>query len=182
MRDQVDGVVVGIGTVLKDDPLLTARIKKGRDPYRVILDSRLRIPEEAKVLENSFSKAIIVTTEMAARDRVEKLEKKGVRVLITDSKGGRVDLKTCLTKLGEMGMMSLLVEGGSRINGAFLDAGLIDKILLFLSPKLIGDREAPGIFGGMGKRTLKEAISLNEMRVRRIGENILIEGYVERTM
>jgi len=178
MRDQADGVVVGIGTVLRDDPMLTARIKKGRDPYRIILDSRLRIPEGAKVIENSPSKAIIVTTELAARDRVEKLEKKGVRILIVDSKEGRVDLKACLSKLGEMGMMSLLVEGGSRINGAFLNEGLIDKIFLFLSPKLIGDGEAPGIFGGIGKRALREAILLNKINVKRIGEDILVEGYL----
>jgi diaminohydroxyphosphoribosylaminopyrimidine deaminase/5-amino-6-(5-phosphoribosylamino)uracil reductase len=180
MRDQVDGVVVGIGTVLKDDPQLTARIKKGRDPYRIILDSRLRIPEDAKVIGNSPSKTIIATTELAARDKIERLEKKGVRILTLDSKQGRVDLKNCLSKLGEMGMMSLLVEGGSQVNGSFLDEGLIDKILFFLSPKLIGDREALGIFGGSGKANLKETIPLNELRVRRMGEDILIEGYLEK--
>lgn len=178
MRDQVDGVVVGIGTVLKDDPQLTARIKKGRDPYRIILDSRLRIPENARVIGDSPSKTIIATTELADRGKIGKLEKKGVRILIFDSKQGSVDLRNCLSKLGEMGMMSLLVEGGSRINGSFLDEGLIDKILFFLSPKLIGDREALGIFGGSRKTTLKEAIPLNEVRLRRIGEDILIEGYI----
>jgi diaminohydroxyphosphoribosylaminopyrimidine deaminase/5-amino-6-(5-phosphoribosylamino)uracil reductase len=178
MRDQVDGVVVGIGTVLKDDPQLTARIKKGRDPYRIILDSRLRIPEDAQVVGSSPSKTIIATTELAARDKIERLEKKGVRILILDSKQGRVDLKNCLSKLGEMGMMSLLVEGGSQVNGSFLDEGLIDKILFFLSPKLIGDREALGIFGGSGKANLKEALPLDELRIRRIGEDILIEGYL----
>ena len=171
-------VLVGIGTVLKDDPQLTTRIKKGRDPYRIILDSRLRIPEEAKVIGNSPSKAIIATTELADRDKIERLEKRGVRILILDSKQGKVDLKSCLPKLGEMEIMSLMVEGGSQINGSFLDEGLIDKIFLFFSPKLIGDKEALGIFGGSGKATLKEAISLNELRVRRIGEDILIEGYV----
>ncbi len=182
LRDQVDGVVVGIGTVLKDDPKLTARIKKGRDPYRIILDSRLRIPEGAQVIGNSSSKTIIATTELAAGDKIERLEKKGVQILILNSKQGRVDLKNCLSKLGEMGMMSLLVEGGSQVNGSFLDEGLIDKILFFLSPKLIGDREALGIFGGSGKATLQEAIPLNELRVRRIGEDILIEGYVKKSM
>jgi diaminohydroxyphosphoribosylaminopyrimidine deaminase/5-amino-6-(5-phosphoribosylamino)uracil reductase len=122
---------------------------------------------------------IIATTELAAKDKIEKLEKKGVRILILDSKQGRVNLKNCLSKLGEMGMMSLLVEGGSQVNGSFLDEGLIDKILLFLSPTLIGDREALGIFGGSGKATLKEAIPLNDLRVRRMGEDILIECYVK---
>ena len=178
MRDQVDGVVVGIGTVLKDDPQLTGRIKKGRDPYRIVLDSQLRIPEDARVIGDSPSKTIIATTEWIDKDKIERLENKGVQVLLFDSKQGRVDLRQCLNKLGEMGMMGLLVEGGSRINGSFLDEGLIDKILVFLSPKLIGDGEALGIFGGSGKATLNEAIPLNEVRLRRLGEDVLIEGYV----
>ena len=179
LRDQVDGVIVGIGTVLKDDPMLTARVKGGKDSYRIILDSRLRIPENAKVIEISPSKTIVATTELAPGEKVERLEKKGVRVLILDSKKGRVDLKPCLFKLGEMGMMSLLVEGGSQLNGSFLDEGLIDKIFFFLSPKLIGDPQAPGMFDGHGVTSLKEAIPLNELKVRRIGEDLLLEGYLQ---
>jgi diaminohydroxyphosphoribosylaminopyrimidine deaminase/5-amino-6-(5-phosphoribosylamino)uracil reductase len=175
----VDGVVVGIGTVLKDDPQLTARIKKGRDPYRIILDSQLRIPEGAKVIGDSPSKTIIATTELASRDKIERWEKKGVRTLVIDSKQGRVDLEPLLSNLGKMEMMSLLVEGGSQINGSFLDEGLIDKILFFFSPKLIGDGQAIGIFGGDGKATLEEAIHLNDLRWRKIGEDILIEGYLK---
>ena len=180
LRDQVDGVIVGIGTILKDDPMLTTRVKGGRDPYRIILDSRLRIPEEAKVTEISPSKTIIATTEAAPKDKIERLENKKVRVLVLDSKEGRVNLKTCLSQLGEMEMMSLLVEGGSKINGAFLDENLIDKLILFLSPKIIGDSQALGIFGGKGVSNLKEAIALREIRTKRIGEDILIEGYVKR--
>ena len=179
LRNQVDGVIVGIGTVLKDDPMLTARVKGGKDSYRIILDSRLRIPENAKVIEISPSRTIIATTELAPGEKVERLEKKGVRVLILDSKKGRVDLKPCLLKLGEMGLMSLLVEGGSQINGSFLDEGLIDKIFLFLSPKLIGDPQALGIFGGHGVSSLKQAIPLNELKVRRMGEDLLLEGYLQ---
>jgi diaminohydroxyphosphoribosylaminopyrimidine deaminase/5-amino-6-(5-phosphoribosylamino)uracil reductase len=180
LRDQVDGVLVGIGTVLKDDPMLTARVRGGRDPYRIILDSRLRIPEEAKVIEISPEKTIIATTEAAPKDKVERLEKKNVRVLVLDSKEGRVNLKSCLSKLGEMEMMSLLVEGGSQINGSFLDEGLIDKLLLFLSPKLMGDTQALEIFGGKGVASLEEAVVLREFRTKRMGEDILIEGYVKR--
>jgi diaminohydroxyphosphoribosylaminopyrimidine deaminase/5-amino-6-(5-phosphoribosylamino)uracil reductase len=180
LRDQVDGVIVGIGTVLKDDPMLTARVRGGRDPYRIILDSRLRIPERAKVTEISPSKTIIATTEAAPKDKIERLENKKVRVLVLDSKEGRINLKTCLSKLGEMEMMSLLVEGGSQVNGAFLDENLVDKLLLFLSPKLIGDSQALGIFGGKRVTNLKEAIVLREIRTKRIGEDILIEGYVKR--
>jgi len=178
LRDQVDGVVVGIGTVLKDDPMLTARIRGGRDPYRIVFDSRLRIPENAKVVDLSPSKTIVATTEMASQDKIARLRKKGVRILISDSKSGKVDLKVSLLKLGEMGMMNLLVEGGSEISGSFLDQGLIDKIFFFLSPRLIGDPLAPGMFSGGGFASLKGAISIKDLKVRRIGEDILLEGYL----
>jgi diaminohydroxyphosphoribosylaminopyrimidine deaminase/5-amino-6-(5-phosphoribosylamino)uracil reductase len=178
LRNQVDGVLVGIGTVLKDDPLLTARIRGRRDPYRIILDSRLKISEEARVIGTSPSKAIIVTTELAPRDKIERLEKRGVQILIFGSKEERINLRSCLSKLGEMGMMNLLVEGGSQVNGSFLDEGLIDKLLLFLSPKLIGDHQALGIFGGRGVSNLQEAIALKEIKTRKMGEDILLEGYL----
>jgi diaminohydroxyphosphoribosylaminopyrimidine deaminase/5-amino-6-(5-phosphoribosylamino)uracil reductase len=180
LRDQVDGVLVGVGTVLKDDPLLTARVRGGRDPYRIVLDGRLKIPEQAKVIGTSPSKAIIAATALAPKDKIEKFEKRGVQIFIFDSKEGKVNLKTCLSKLGEIGMMSLLVEGGGQVNGSFLDEGLIDKLLLFLSPKMIGDQQAPGIFDGRGVSNLQEAIGLKEMKTRRVGEDILIEGYLER--
>jgi diaminohydroxyphosphoribosylaminopyrimidine deaminase/5-amino-6-(5-phosphoribosylamino)uracil reductase len=178
LRNQVDGVLVGIGTVLKDDPLLTARIRGGRDPYRIILDSRLKISEEARVIGTSPSRAIIVTTELAPRDKIERLEKRGVQILIFGSKEERINLRSCLSKLGEMGMMNLMVEGGSQVNGSFLDEGLIDKLLLFLSPKLIGDHQALGIFGGRGISNLQEAIALKEIKTRKMGEDILLEGYL----
>jgi diaminohydroxyphosphoribosylaminopyrimidine deaminase/5-amino-6-(5-phosphoribosylamino)uracil reductase len=158
--------------------MLTARIRGGRDPYRIVFDSRLRIPENAKVVDLSPSKTIVATTGMGSRDKMERLRKKGVRILISDSKSGKVDLKVSLLKLGEMGMMSLLLEGGSQLSGSFLDQRLIDKILLFLSPKLIGDPEAPGIFGGPGVAHLKEAIPLRDLKVRKIGDDILVEGYL----
>lgn len=180
LRDQVDGLLVGIGTILKDDPLLTARIRGGRDPYRIILDSRLRIPEGARVVANSPAKTIIATTELAPGEKRETLEKKGVRVLILDSTQERVNLRSLLSKLGEMEMMSLLIEGGSEVNGSFLDQGLIDKIFLFLSPKLMGDYQAPGIFKGRGAAMLEETLSLNQLSVKKVGEDILVEGYLKK--
>jgi diaminohydroxyphosphoribosylaminopyrimidine deaminase/5-amino-6-(5-phosphoribosylamino)uracil reductase len=179
LRDQVDGVLVGIGTVLKDDPKLTARISKGRDPYRIVLDSRLRIPEEAKVIGASPSKTIIVSTEIAPKDKAKKLEKKGAQVLLLDSREGKINLKSCLSKLGEIGMMSVMVEGGSQVNGSFLDEALIDKLLLFLSPKMMGDPQALGIFGGKEISTVQEVTTLKEMKTRRVGEDILLESYFE---
>ncbi len=178
LRDQVDGVLVGIGTILRDDPMLTTGIKGGRDPYRIVLDSRLKIPEEARVIGDFPARVVIVATELAPGEKIDRLAKKGVRIMTLPSKEGKVDVKLCLSKLGEIGITSLLVEGGGQINGSFLDEGLIDKLLLFLSPKLIGDHKAPGIFGGGGVSSLQEAIPLKEMKVKRIGEDMLLEGYL----
>lgn len=178
-RDRVDGVLVGIGTILKDDPMLTARIREGRDPYRIVLDSRLKIPEEAKVIGTSPSRTIIASTEKAPKDKIEKLKQKGVQVLLLDSKQGKINLKSCLSKLGEMGMMSLMVEGGSQVNGSFLVEGLIDKLFLFLSPKIMGDPQALGIFSGKRVSSVQEAMVLKELMTRKIGEDILIESYFE---
>ena len=180
LRNQVDGVLVGIGTILRDDPLLTARVRGGRDPHRIVLDSRLKTPEEARIIRTSPSKAIIAATALAPKHKIERFEKRGVRIFIFDSKEGMVDLKSCVSRLGEIGITSLLVEGGSQVNGSFLDEGLIDKLLLFLSPKLMGDPQAPGIFGGRGISNLQEAIALKEMKTKKIGEDMLIQGYLER--
>jgi len=179
LRGRVDGVLVGIGTILVDDPLLTARTKEGKEPYRIVLDSRLRIPEEARVFEHSPSEVILATTDLAPQDKIERLRKRGVRILVIDSREGRVHLRSFLGKLGEIGIVSLLLEGGSRVNGSFLDEGLIDKFLLFLSPKWLGDPQAIGIFDGTGVGSLEKAVVLNRIKTKRIGEDICIEGYLE---
>ena len=180
LRNQADGVLVGIGTILKDDPMLTARVKGGRDPYRIVLDSRLKIPEKARVFERSPSRVIIATTRDGSKEKKERLERRGVQVLVLDSKEGRVDLKGCLRRLGSVGIMTLLVEGGSKVNGSFFDQRAVDKFYFILSPKWMGDPEAPGIFGGHGVKDLTEVIHLHQTHSRRMGEDFLVEGYVER--
>ena len=179
LRNEVDAVLVGVDTVLVDDPFLTARIRGGRDPYRIILDSQLRIPEESKVIGAPPSRTLVATTEMAPRDKIERLERRGVRVLVLGSREGRVDLKAFVRELGTMGFMSLLVEGGSQINGAFLDEGLIDKFLFFLSPRVMGDSQALGIFGGKGAEQISQSTPIRELSVKKIGGDLLIQGYRE---
>jgi len=180
LRNRVDGIVVGIGTILKDNPLLTSRVRGGRDPLRIVLDSRLRVPENAKIMENSPSKVIIATTRAAPLEKVKRLQERGIRVLILRSKEQKVDLRSFLVRLGEMGITSLMVEGGSGVNGSFLDEGLVDKLILFVAPRLIGDARAPGIFGGKGVSRIEGARPLKDVEVTRIGGDILIEGYLGR--
>jgi len=179
LRDRADGVLVGIGTILKDDPMLTTRIEGGHDPFRIVLDSRLRIPERARIFDGTPSTVIIATTKKGSKEKMERLRERGVQILIFDSKQEKVNLKACLKRLGALGIMTLLVEGGSRVNGSFLDERAVDKFYFFFSPKWIGDPEAPGIFGGNGVRDLRKVIKTREVRVRKMGDDFLLEGYVQ---
>jgi diaminohydroxyphosphoribosylaminopyrimidine deaminase / 5-amino-6-(5-phosphoribosylamino)uracil reductase len=180
LRNEVDAVLVGIGTVLKDDPMLTTRIKGGRDPHRILLDSRLRVSERARIFDGSPSRVIVATTHKGSKEKMERLRKRGIQVFAFGSKRGRVDLKDCLKKLAELGIMTLLVEGGSQVNGSFFEEGAVDKFYFFFAPRWIGDAKAPGIFGGRGIEDLKEAVRLEEVRLKRMGEDFLLEGYVEK--
>ncbi len=179
LRNESDGVLVGIGTILKDDPLLTPRLKGGKNPFRIVLDSRLRIPDQARVLEKIPEKTILITSAGAPEQRIEELKKKGIQVLILDTVERKINLRTLLPRLGEMGITSLLVEGGSEVNGSFLREGLMDKILLFFSPKILGG-QALEMFGGKGIEKLEDAYQIDQIKVKKVGEDILIEGYPKK--
>ncbi|MGQ9919961.1 MAG: bifunctional diaminohydroxyphosphoribosylaminopyrimidine deaminase/5-amino-6-(5-phosphoribosylamino)uracil reductase RibD [Desulfobacca sp.] len=184
LRHQVDAILVGVGTVVADDPQLTTRLPRGRgkDPVRVILDSRLRLPLTAQVLQlHSTAPTWIACTEAAPPDKREALAALGAECLLLPSRQGRVDLEALLSLLGQRRLQSLLVEGGAEVHGAFFEAGLIDKFYLFLAPKLIGGRQAPGVFGGQGITRLAEAPSLRELTIRRLGPDLLISGYLAAT-
>jgi len=182
LRDQVDAILVGIGTVEADDPLLTTRIpgKRGKDPIRVIVDSRLRISPRARVFNpGSGVGVIIATTGRAPRAKKAGLERmKGVSVITAEGKDGRVDLKRVMTLLGKRGISSLLIEGGTAVSTSALACGIVDKILFFYAPKILGGRLAYGITAGEGAVSVKEAIAVHNLTLKRYGEDILVEGYV----
>jgi len=184
LRDQVDAVMVGIGTVLKDDPQLTTRLPEGegKDPIRVILDSYARTPPTARVINpRSSAPTIIATTTKADGGKIKALREAGAEVVIlNEDEEGRVDLKSLMEYLGGRSIQSLLVEGGSEVAGSMLMKGFVDKVMFFIAPKIIGGADAPTPIGGMGVRRLSEAITLKEVEVKRIGPDILIQGYVER--
>lgn len=168
LRAQTDAILVGVETVITDDPLLTTRLVKGKDPIRVILDSGARVPLKAKVVG---PKAIIATTKRAPHNKIEELEKRGLKVLILKEKEGMVDLGDLLERLGRLGIASILVEGGGRVASSFLKEGLVDKVLFFISPKILGER-------GMGLSL--PLVEFRDTSYRRVGEDILFTGYVHR--
>lgn len=183
LRAGSDAILVGVGTVLADDPRLTAP-GPGRSPLRVVLDPRFRTPRGARVLDGSAPTLLVVTQKNIRRARAAGLPN-NVSVLAIDTERSagttrRIDLKRLLRALAERGVASLLIEGGGRVHTSFLESGLVDEVRLFLAPRFVGGEKAPGFFGGKGIGRLGKTPWLREARVRRVGEDILITGRIER--
>ncbi len=181
LRHQVSAIMVGIGTVLTDNPRLTTRLKgdKSRNPIRVIVDTYCRIPLEVEVLKTDFdTKTIIATTEKADDTKLKVIRNKGVDIIITPLKNGRVDLDYLMKKLGERKIDSVLLEGGSTLNYSAIKEGLVDKVISFIAPKIIGGSTAKTPIGGEGIESIGKAISINNINIKRFHEDIMIEGYI----
>lgn len=181
MRHELSAIMVGINTVLADDPLLTVRIKdmKVKQPKAVILDSKCSIPMNAKILNTLADREVIIaTTQYADLSKIKRLEELGVHVLVVNHSKGRVHMPDLLKKLGDTGIDSILVEGGGAIHGSLLDAKLVDYVMAYISPKLIGGKSSSNPIGGRGIEKMVEAIRLNQPMLRTFEEDILIEGEV----
>lgn len=177
-RNRVDAILVGAGTVLSDDPLLTTRgVPGGRDPVRIVLDGRLRMPETARMLRSgSAAPTIVVTTPEAPAARARALERAGAEVWRVRGRGRKVDLKALARRLGKREIVSVLVEGGAETHAAFVAAKLCDRLLLYVAPKVIGGRKAPGWLGGQGVLGLRRAPLFRfDGPPRPLGEDVLLE-------
>ncbi|ULA65287.1 MAG: hypothetical protein LZF86_190590 [Nitrospira sp.] len=183
LRRAMDAVIVGIGTVQKDNPSLTARRPPGltalapTQPTRVVVDSRLRIARRANILmQQSQAKTIVATTKAAPAARRLALERRGIEVLSLPSRGGHVSLKHLLTALGQRGMLSVMVEGGGELNAAFLKANLVNHVRLYVAPTLLGGMQSKGVIGGVSPRRLADAWKLKQVRTRVLGTDVVVEG------
>jgi diaminohydroxyphosphoribosylaminopyrimidine deaminase/5-amino-6-(5-phosphoribosylamino)uracil reductase len=175
--------MVGIGTVLQDNPYLNTRLgdREGRDATRVIIDTSARISLESNVLNmKSSAKTIIVTSELASKQKLQELEDKGAEIIMTPLINAQVDLKYLMKALGERKIDSILLEGGSEINYSAIEADLVDKMITFIAPKLIGGREAKTSVGGLGRALMKDAVTLKNIEVHRFDDDIMIEAYLRR--
>lgn len=180
LRGMCDAIMVGINTVLKDDPSLNVRAGRyPHSPARIIVDSKLRISQSAKVLSKDFENiAIIATTDNYDREKFEILSKmENVRIVIVKDKNGRVDLRDLLEKLKEFNISSILLEGGGSLNASMLKENLVDKFYFFIAPKIIG---ADGIsaIGRMGIEKIDEVLNLKDVEVSKISTDILIKGRI----
>ena len=179
-RHRCAAILAGIGTVLADDPLLTCRMEGGKDPLRVICDSRLRIPMDSQLVRTARQVPTVLACARPDPARRAALEAAGCRVWELPDGAGRVDLEALLDRLGAEEMDSLLVEGGAALNWAFLEGGLVQRVQLYLAPKLFGGTAAKSPVGGLGVELPHQAARLGALEVRKLGEDLLIEGEVER--
>ena len=184
IRNEVDAVMVGINTVLRDDPMLTTRLKKKKNlmnPVRVILDSRLKIPLTAKSVQlKNGQKTIVATTTKASLKKVKILEKMGVVVLLTKEKESKVNMNDLMKKLGEMEISHIMIEGGAEVNASALQSGIVDRVIFFIAPIIIGGANATSSIMGKGISLLKDAVSIKESRIKKLGHDFIFEGYIKQ--
>ena len=183
LRDRCDAILTGVGTVLADDPALTTRLmrRQGRNPWRIIVDSRLRTSPDAQVVRQAADdgKTIFATTSLADPARRELLDAQGCRFLICDLNGGRVDLTDMMYQLGTSGdIIGVLVESGGALAAGMLSAGLVDRWLCFIAPKVAGGRAAPGPIGELGITLMRDARAVSFRQVRRCGPDIVIDAHI----
>lgn len=175
IRNDVDAVMVGINTVLRDNPQLNTRLVRGNDPIKVIVDSTLKISERSKVLKGP-SKVIIATTNKAPKKKIDRLHHKGINVIVVNSKAGMVNLKELMKELGKNQITSIMIEGGSHLNASAIKDKIVDKILIFTAPKIIGN--GLGAISNLGIKKVDKAIKLKSVSTKKIGKDLLVEGYL----
>jgi len=183
LRHAADAVMVGIGTVQKDDPSLTTRLKEtpGVDPKRIILDTHLSISEDAKVLRlESESDTIIVTGKHIPEDKKDRIQAKGIYVLESSLREGRIDLNPLMDRLGAMGITSLLIEGGGYVIASALASDIVDKVFFFYAPKILGGNDGIPICKGQGPALMNQSLPVHDIEVTRFGDDVLIQGYIRK--
>jgi diaminohydroxyphosphoribosylaminopyrimidine deaminase/5-amino-6-(5-phosphoribosylamino)uracil reductase len=182
LRDRVDGVLTGTGTVLADNPRLTVRLPSGgRNPARIVIDGRLASsPDSLVYAAEAPGRRFLATADDVAEDRLAPFLGQGVEVLTVPRDGMHLDLGAVMDKLGTIGLQTLLVEAGGNLNRALLRAGLVDRLVLFVAPLIFGGSDGMPLFAGPGAARLADAWCLNDVRISRIGQDLMLEGEPSR--
>ncbi len=177
IRGQVDGIMVGINTVQRDDPLLTCRIEGGRNPRRIIIDSNAALPLNSRLINTiQESELFIAAGNNAPQERIEKLKQLGCKIIPTRSANGLVNMKTLFQQLGKMNLTNVLVEGGSRVITSIIEERLADKIMVFIAPIIVGGEGALSSVMGAGITHICESIKLTDITTKRFANDLVIEG------
>lgn len=181
LRHAADAIMVGVGTIIADDPLLTDRtgLPRRRPLLRVIVDSRMRMPLESRVVKTCRDD-VVVFCSFAEEKRKAELIERGIRVeqMPLGTRDGRPDMRAIVQRLGEMDMTSLIIEGGALVNGAALVTGTVDKVFLYYAPKILGGSGSVPFAAGPGFRRMSEAAIVKGFRIHRFGEDFAVEGYI----
>ena len=181
VRHQHDAILTGIGTVSADDPLLTDRsgLPRSRPFLRIVADSQLRLAADSKMVKSAQNDLVVVTTSAASKERRESLERKGVEIWIMDGPGGRTNLRQLVERLAERQYLSLMVEAGSKLNWAVLEAGIADKIFFYYAPKILGGMQSLPVAGGAGMKRRIDAIRMRDLELHSIPpDEFAVEGWV----
>ena len=185
LRTQMDAVLVGINTILKDNPLLTARYPRStRSPIKIIVDSKAKVPLNAKIFSKmSPARTIVAATKSADKSKIKALRNKGVDVITglprrrAKNLRERVNLKSLMRHLAKLNITSVLIEGGGKIIASALEEKIVDKLLIFIAPKIIGGEKALTAVEGRGIQRINQALRVRNLKIKKIGRDILIEGY-----
>lgn len=177
-RNEMDAVVVGVETVLKDDPQLTCRIGAGRNPYRVVLDSRLRIPLTSRLLRQwDGEKTIVATTHRGSMAKARAIEKLGARVWRLPQRDARISWPALIKRLAKLGIVSVLIEGGATVAASALRNKVVDKIEFFYAPKILGG-DGRVMIDRLGIGEMARSMAIRNLTVKKIGTDILVSGYL----
>lgn len=182
LRDEVDAILVGIGTVLADNPSLTTRLpnKIGKNPIRIILDSKLRVPLDSNVLKQEDAQTIIVSSHQVSTEKLSQLKEIGVQVLAVSENENGLQLDEMLDQLYKLGITDILVEGGAEINASFVKAGLVNKYLVYVAPKLLGGKKSLTPVTGNDVEFMDEALQLAFDSIELVGEDLCITAYPKK--
>ena len=180
LRNKLSAIMVGINTIIKDNPKLTCRIENGRNPIRIIVDSSLRIPLDSNVIKNDDGLTIVATTKYANKSKREKLLNNNITVLEVIDKNKRVDLKELMSRLGNLKIDSILIEGGGTLNFSALEENIVDKIKFYIAPKILGGERSRSSIGGQGFYRLKDAVKLKGLTYENLSDELVVEGYVNK--
>ncbi|HZJ84158.1 MAG TPA: bifunctional diaminohydroxyphosphoribosylaminopyrimidine deaminase/5-amino-6-(5-phosphoribosylamino)uracil reductase RibD [Syntrophomonadaceae bacterium] len=179
LRDIYDAILVGIGTIIADNPTLNTRLEKEdvKDPIRIIIDGKLELPFESNIVQTSkLQKTIIFTAEGYEQEKAANLMQAGIEIIPIAGEADKLDLNEVVDRLGDMGITSILVEGGAQINASFLENKLADKILSFIAPKIVGGK-APSPVTGQGIKLMRDAYEFKLIEVEQFGNDTLIKAY-----
>ena len=179
LRNRLNSIMVGVNTIIADDPELTCRINNEKKLIRIVVDTKLRIPLDSKVIKNNDKQTIVATTISSDEEKKQTLRDLGVKVIEVSEKNNKVNLKEFVKKLGKEGIDSILIEGGGTLNFSALEEKIVDKVIFYIAPKILGGENSKSCIAGLGFSELNDAVNLKDISYRKISEDLVVEGYIK---